>query len=60
MEETKRVSLPMRFGIFEVDLHSGELRRQGYKIKLQEQPFQLLIILLEHPGDVITREELQK
>jgi Tol biopolymer transport system component/DNA-binding winged helix-turn-helix (wHTH) protein len=60
MEETKRVSLPVRFGIFEVDLHSGELRRQGYKVKLQEQPFQVLIMLLEHPGDVVTREELQK
>jgi DNA-binding winged helix-turn-helix (wHTH) protein/Tol biopolymer transport system component len=60
MEETKRVSLPIRFGIFEVDLHSGELRRQGYKVKLQDQPFQLLMMLLEHPGDVITREELQR
>lgn len=60
MEETKRVSLPIRFGIFEVDLQAGELRRQGYKVKLQEQPFQLLIMLLEHPGDVVTREELQK
>jgi DNA-binding winged helix-turn-helix (wHTH) protein len=60
MEETKRVSLPIRFGIFEVDLHSGELRRQGYRVKLQDQPFQLLIMLLEHPGDVITREELQR
>jgi DNA-binding winged helix-turn-helix (wHTH) protein len=60
MEETKRVSLPLRFGIFEVDLNSGELRRQGYKVKLQEQPFQVLIMLLEHPGDVVTREELQK
>jgi DNA-binding response OmpR family regulator len=59
MEETKRVLSPIRFGIFEVDLHSGELHRQGYKIKLQEQPFQLLIMLLEHPGGV-TREELQK
>jgi len=60
MEETKRVSVPVRFGIFEVDLHSGELRRQGYRVKLQDQPFQLLIMLLEHPGDVITREELQR
>jgi DNA-binding winged helix-turn-helix (wHTH) protein len=59
MEETKRLFLPIRFGIFEVDLPAGELRRQGYKVKLQEQPFQLLTMLLEHPGDVVTREELQ-
>jgi DNA-binding winged helix-turn-helix (wHTH) protein len=60
MEEPKRLSLPIRFGIFEVDLQAGELRRQGYKVKLQEQPFQLLIMLLERPGEVVTREELQK
>jgi len=60
MEETRRLFLPIRFGIFEVDLQTGELRRQGYKIKLQEQPFQVLVMLLEHPGEVVTREELQK
>ena len=51
---------PVRFGIFEVDLASGELRKQGFKIKLQEQPFQALVALIERPGDVLTREELQK
>src|SRR5437870_11978303 len=60
MEETKRQFLPIRFGIFEVDLQAGELRRQGYKVKLQEQPFQVLVMLLERPGEVVTREELQK
>lgn len=50
----------VRFGAFEVDLRSGELRRQGVKIKLQEQPFQVLVMLLEHPGEVVTREELRK
>ena len=59
MENGKRGSA-IRFGIFEVDLQAGELRRQGLKIKLQEQPFQILSILLERPGEVITREELQK
>src|SRR3984893_13401834 len=49
-----------RFGVFELDLRAGELRRQGAKIKLQEQPFQLLAQLLEKPGEVVTREELQK
>jgi TolB-like protein/Tfp pilus assembly protein PilF len=50
----------MRFGVFEVDFRSGELRKQGVKIKLQKQPFQVLEILLERPGEVVTREELQK
>ena len=48
------------FGIFEVDLASGELRKQGVRIKLQEQPFQALMALVERPGEVLTREELQK
>src|SRR5882724_1995196 len=51
---------PVQFGIFEVDLRAGELRRNGSKVKLQEQPFQILTILLAHPGEVVTREELQK
>jgi Tol biopolymer transport system component/DNA-binding winged helix-turn-helix (wHTH) protein len=50
----------VRFGVFEVDLHSGELRRSGLKLKLTGQPFQVLVILLEHAGKVVTREELQK
>lgn len=50
----------VHFGTFEVDLHAGELRRNGSKVKLQEQPFQILALLLEHPGTVVTREELQK
>jgi TolB-like protein/DNA-binding winged helix-turn-helix (wHTH) protein/Flp pilus assembly protein TadD len=51
---------PIRFGIFEVDLASGELRKQGVRIKLQEQPFQVLVALIERPREVLTREELQK
>src|SRR5260370_22383954 len=58
MEEMKRLTAPIRFGIFEV--HAGELRRQGVKIKLQEQPFQVLVMLVERPGEVVAREELQK
>ncbi len=50
----------IRFGVFEVDLRSGELRKNGLKIKLQEQPFQVLVMLLRRPGEVVTREELQK
>ena len=50
----------IRFGVFEVDLRAGELRKQGVKIKLQDQPFQLLQVLLERPGEVVTREEIQQ
>jgi DNA-binding winged helix-turn-helix (wHTH) protein len=48
-----------RFGMFEADIEAGELRKQGIKIKLQVQPFQVLLVLLEKPGQVIAREELQ-
>jgi len=48
----------VRFGVFEVDLRSGELRKHGVKIKLHEQPFQILAMLLEYPGEVVTREQL--
>src|SRR5689334_616908 len=51
---------PIRFGVFEVDLASGELRKQGVRVKLQDQPFQALVALIERPGEVLTREELQK
>jgi TolB-like protein len=51
---------PVRFGVFELDPDCGELRKQGLRIKLQEQPFQILQILLENPGRVVTREELQQ
>ena len=50
-----------RFGAFEVDLRSGELSKHGIRRKLQEQPFQVLALLLEHSGDVkVTREELRQ
>jgi DNA-binding winged helix-turn-helix (wHTH) protein len=47
-----------RFGAFEADAATGELRRQGIRIKLNAQPFQVLLMLLEHPGVVLTREEI--
>jgi DNA-binding winged helix-turn-helix (wHTH) protein len=50
----------VRFGVFELDLHSGELRKQGHKIRLEGQPVQVLICLLENPGELITREELHR
>jgi DNA-binding winged helix-turn-helix (wHTH) protein/Tol biopolymer transport system component len=49
-----------RFGIFEVDLRSGEVRKAGTRIRIQGQPFEVLAILLTQPGEVVTREELQK
>jgi len=50
----------VRFGVFEVDLRAGELRRNGSKVRLQEQPFQILAMLLERPGEIVTREELRE
>ncbi len=60
MKDADPALVPIRFGIFELDPESGELRKQGLKVRLQEQPFQILQILLEHPGKVVTREELQQ
>src|SRR5215471_4282701 len=53
------VSPTRRFGVFELDLREGELRRNGIKVKLQEQPFQVLAELVERPGQVVTREDLR-
>ena len=49
----------VHFGLFEVDLQARELRKSGVKIKLNDQPFQVLAMLLERPGEIVTREELQ-
>jgi cholera toxin transcriptional activator len=50
----------LRFGVFEADLRAGELRKSGIKLRLTGQPFQVLAVLLERAGDVVTREELQQ
>src|SRR5215472_14297630 len=50
----------IRFAKFEVDLHAGELRKNGRRIRLQDQPFQVLAMLLEHPGEIVTREEIRQ
>lgn len=60
MEDAERQVRLLRFENFEVDLRSGELRKAGVKLKFGGQPFQVLTILLERPGEVLTREELQK
>jgi len=60
MREDDQFRGRLRFGVFELDPRAGELRKHGLRVRLQEQPFQLLATLLEHPGEVVTREELQK
>ena len=50
----------VRFGVFEADLRSGELRKNGLRVRLPGQPFEVLAVMLERPGQVVTREELQK
>ena len=60
MREDDQFRGRLRFGVFDLDLRAGELRKHGLRVRLQEQPLQVLAVLLEHPGDVVTREELQK
>ena len=60
VEEMDQSQQIIRFGVFEVDIRAGELRKGGLKLKLSGQPLQVLVILLEQPGLVVTREELQK
>ena len=50
----------VKFGVYELDLHSGELRKSGSLLALQQQPLQLLSVLLERPGELVTREDLRK
>jgi TolB-like protein/DNA-binding winged helix-turn-helix (wHTH) protein/Flp pilus assembly protein TadD len=60
MQEAEHPYKRLRFGVFEMDLRTGELRKHGMQVRLQKQPFQVLTMLLEHAGEVVTREELQK
>src|SRR3990167_6466241 len=60
MPQSTETPRGFRFGVFEVDLRAGELRKDGRKVKLQEQPFQVLAMLLERAGEVVTREDVQK
>src|SRR5438552_19068618 len=59
MQNESASSTIIRFGTFELDVGAGELRKQGVKIKLQEQPVRILELLLAHPGQLVTREELR-
>src|SRR6516162_2856022 len=58
MQKTEPDGL-VRFGVFELDARSGELRSKGSRVKLQDQPLQVLLAVLEKPGEVVTREELR-
>ena len=60
MQVPQNNSRVARFGVFELDLSAGELRKSGVKLRLQGQPFQVLALLLERAGEVVTREELQQ
>jgi DNA-binding winged helix-turn-helix (wHTH) protein len=60
MDETTKNGRLIRFSVFEIDRVAGELFRQGRKVKLQGQPFELLVAFLERPGEVLTREELRE
>ncbi|HEX4006540.1 MAG TPA: winged helix-turn-helix domain-containing protein [Acidobacteriaceae bacterium] len=59
-EHQEKTSARFRFGLFEADAESGELRKSGIRIRLQAQPFHVLVCLLERPGEVVTREEIQQ
>src|SRR6201982_3601689 len=60
MQEARQPRGPIRFGAFELDLRAGEWRRNGLRVRLQQQPFEVLAMLLEHPDEIVSREELQK
>lgn len=60
MPEANQLPRVARFGVFEADLRARELRKHGLRVRLQDQPFQVLAMLLEHPGEIVTREDLQK
>jgi TolB-like protein/DNA-binding winged helix-turn-helix (wHTH) protein/Flp pilus assembly protein TadD len=54
------MSTILRFGPFEAELQAGELRKQGLKVRLQDQPFQILVMLLERPGELVTRQQIHQ
>jgi TolB-like protein/DNA-binding winged helix-turn-helix (wHTH) protein/Tfp pilus assembly protein PilF len=60
MEQTHRSAKNVRFGMFEADMEAGELRKHGLRLKLSEQPFQILAMLVARPGEVVSREVLRE
>jgi DNA-binding response OmpR family regulator len=59
LQQADYPSRRLRFGVFDADLRSGQLSKHGKRLRLQEQPFRLLTILLEQPGELVTRQELR-
>ena len=60
MDRSSQPASSIRFGAFELDLQAGELRKGRVKIRLQDQPFRVLVLLLQRPGEVVTRDELRQ
>jgi DNA-binding response OmpR family regulator len=60
MGDSERSAQIVRFGVFEADLQTGELRKNGVRVPLQGQPFQVCALLLKHSGELVTREELRQ
>ena len=60
MAQERKPNSRVAFGPFEADLHTGELRKRGVKLRLAEQPFQILATLLDRPGQLVTREQLKE
>src|SRR5258708_4183897 len=60
MEQNHRSPRNVRFGVFEADLEAGELRKHGLRLKLSEQPFQILAMLMARPGEIVSREVLRE
>src|SRR5580704_7590098 len=60
MSETRLAEAMVSFDVFQVDLRSGELHREGRRVKLQEQPFRVLSLLVERAGELVTRDELRE
>jgi len=60
MREAKRTGDVVHFGVFRADFRTGELRKQGAQIRLQDKPFQLLAALVQQPGELVTRDELRR
>ena len=59
MSQPPKLPLIYRFGVFQLDVRAGELHKNGVKLKLQDQPFKVLCLLLERPGDLVSREEIR-
>src|SRR5215217_6245770 len=60
MQQASYPSRRLRFGVFEADLRTGQLAKNGKRVRVQEQPFRLLAMLLEKPGEMVAREELRR